>query len=413
MSLTSTDNAKKAKSGYKVKEGLKKLLRYLKEENKIKGFQERYTVDDPELSGKNHYRIDYKVSFHDDSYWILHATNSVRSDRVNGIFYHVSNIRRLDKKIEKAYLVYPGNVNDIQSKAEASSLSRKIHNNEVHRMLDDVLTFARLEILIKSKQERIQSIEYEELQDPMSMLAAERGAYYAHRGNSFEEEVVTVLESKELLEFWNKKEGKNVPPLYDWYLSMLTQFGYQEDDTLEYVKATRDIPNLPSGGKPKTDIIAIVKIKNENEKAHTISCKKSTADNVSVHEYSAEAFINVLNIKEEILKDALLKFQEYGGIRTLYKNSPESVQVMNSLLKTYNKRLIEWAYFGLHGSDQWEHLVEYLVLLNKRGIFTILSREQVVREKMSEENQKQFGTPFSWTYPSKSKGKRIQLKGHF
>jgi hypothetical protein len=29
---------------------------------------------------------------------------------------------------------------------------------------------------------------------------------------------------------------------------------------------------------------------------------------------------------------------------------------------------------------------------------------------MKEENEAQFGTPFSWTYPSKRKGEKIQLK---
>lgn len=60
--------------------------------------------------------------------------------------------------------------------------------------------------------------------------------------------------------------------------------------------------------------IIIYKTENGIE-THTFSCKRSSSSWVSVHEYTADAFADVLNPADNRLRELLYTFQQAGGAR--------------------------------------------------------------------------------------------------
>ena len=135
------------------------------------------------------------------------------------------------------------------------------------------------------------------------------------QGNNFESYISNVLCNEKNLEKWKRANPKLVGMHYDFFEKILNCFNLDEDSVLA-ISATSDksiIGNLLTSGSPKTDIIVTVKLQNGEEKHFTISCKKSNAKSVSVHQYTADAFADVLDSENKKLRNLLQKFQENAG----------------------------------------------------------------------------------------------------
>ena len=142
----------------------------------------------------------------------------------------------------------------------------------------------------------------------------------------------------------------------------------------------------------------------------TFSCKRSSADRVSVHEYTAEAFSKVLNPEDEELKKLLIEFQAVGGVRSM---NPDSASSLAKRLTAYRDRLSKWVLGGIGGEGdphiQW---ASHIITVNENtNTYRINTIDEYILEYDAQGVTGQLGTPFQWTYPSGGKGKRIQLKG--
>jgi hypothetical protein len=191
-------------------------------------------------------------------------------------------------------------------------------------------------------------------------------------------------------------------------MDVLTKLQIKKEDVISF-NATSDIPKLPSGGSPKTDVLLEVQTLN-GIKDFTFSCKRSDSAWVSVHEYTAETFSTVLNPEDAELKALLLEFQNAGGIKAL---GDEGNEALSGRMKFYADKLAKWVIGGIGGEGnektQW---AEYIITLDENSnTYSIHTIDEYIDECKSQGVEGQFGTLFRWTYPSGGKGKRIQLKG--
>ncbi|MDY2840718.1 MAG: MspI family type II restriction endonuclease, partial [Treponema sp.] len=167
------------------------------------------------------------------------------------------------------------------------------------------------------------------------------------------------------------------------------------------------IGNLKTSGSPKTDIIVTVILENGTEKHFTISCKKTNAKSVSVHQYTADAFADVLDSENETLRTLLQKFQENGNLRDF---GDDNSLALRSELKPHLEKLVKWVIGGYGGKVQNQlQLADYILISDEKDIF-IHTLEEYTQMLLKPENVSHFGTPFQWTFASGRKGKDIQLK---
>ena len=127
------------------------------------------------------------------------------------------------------------------------------------------------------------------------------------QGNNFESYISSVLSNEKNLEKWTTSNPKLVGIHYDFFEKILFCFNLDKT-TVSKINATSDkkvIGNLKTSGSPKTDIIVTVILKNGTEKHFTISCKKTNAKSVSVHQYTSDAFADVLDSENEKLRTLL------------------------------------------------------------------------------------------------------------
>jgi len=394
ITLRNEDNSQKSKIGRTVKLDLAEKLKDLKLKGHIKNITEKYALADPSIKGKEQFMFDFKIDFHDNSSWIIHCTNSIRTDRIKGNYFDAEHLKRLNPFIESAFIVYPDNQSseDLRS---AQRVAESIKNNEIYSPIDDVISFRGIVFLIEAKS--------------INLSGKSSGYGYAIKGLDLETLLVQILNNSANRDLWNTQDKHLIGNSFDWFYTLLNKFGYTEETLIKKIHATKDIPKLPSGGYPKSDISVTITTEND-EKVYNLSCKRVTKSFVSIHQYSSENFVKVLQIKEDSLKLALKKFQENGGKVKLKENDLSSYDILNSLIKMYNPQLIDWAFFGIGGEGSGIQIADYLVSWNEStNSFSVLSKDQVLQKQLLHDGQ--FGTPFMWTYASKSKGKSIQLKG--
>jgi len=186
------------------------------------------------------------------------------------------------------------------------------------------------------------------------------------------------------------------------YLSNIPQRAYATADK-------KDIGLLPSRGNPKTDILIKVTDVNDNVTTYTLSCKKSSEAIVSVHQFSADACIAVLENPSEELKGLIKAFQANPTLKDFGETNGIA---MTNALKPHLKRLALWALGGIGGignpDTQW---AQYILTYDNNTETTHIHTIEEYYQKLLDSNVSgHFGTVFQWTYPSKQRGKNIQFK---
>ena len=196
---------------------------------------------------------------------------------------------------------------------------------------------------------------------------------------------------------------------YYFFEKILICFNLDKNSVVK-INATSDktiIGKLQTSGSPKTDVIVSVYLDNGLEKYFTISCKKTNAKSVSVHQYTAETFADVLDSQKKNLRKLLQQFQENGNLRDF---GDENSVAMKNELKPYLEKLIRWVIGGYGGKVQNQlQIADYILISDEKDIY-IHTLEEYTSMLLKKENESHFGTPFQWTFASGRKGKDIQLK---
>ena len=169
-----------------------------------------------------------------------------------------------------------------------------------------------------------------------------------------------------------------------------------------------DIGFLPSGGSPKTDVLADIFFDAGTKDTLTISCKKTGASNVTIGQHKADDIAQAIDPLNTKLKALLNKFQVEG---TLSAMSQTEIQELTDELNPVMKKFCRFIIGGIGGpGDPHKHWANYvMVCRDDPDDYTFYTLDEYIDELLSKP-RKHFGTPFSWTYASGSKGNDIQFK---
>lgn len=346
------------------------------------------------------FKMDYQICFHDfdEELWLIKPTSSVRSDRIYGNEFFAQNIKIIDQKVSKIFIVIPDSVSDkeIQNK---NTYSNKIHDTSYISFIDDILTFSELRDLIlgHASENLTQGISANIL------------------GNNAEEMIVNLLTDKKNILLWNDYEHNHKTvksTTYKWFIEILINSGFTKNKhKIDSIIATKEIPKLSNNGYPKTDVMFTV-ITNGMEISRTISIKNTSATTVSIHEGDIEDVIVALKLREDSpLSQALRKFQEYGSVKGLLENDTSAYTTLEQQLSSYNKELAELFLFGVN-SPLVNNPIQIADLILYIHDFEVFSRDNYIYTYINKYSSRgQLGTPFKWTYPSKKRGQKVQIKG--
>lgn len=386
----SKENADKNEHGANGINSLEQMIETLKAKEYIAVSQKKYRIGDPNYEEEQFY-FQFLIEFYDHEQWILHHTTSIR-DRITEQQWNSEHIKRLNSYVKKAYVVVPDGL-DSKERANAENYNEKISQGKIYSALDGVLSFETMYRLIEHKA--------------TGLLGG--GQAKALLGLHFEDKLVDAMNSNQNLEKWKGLSSTSVGYLYTLFADVMRALKVSADK-VDYIYATSDIPKLPSGGSPKTDVLIEISMNDGTRLDYTFSCKRSSADRVSVHEYTADAFSNVLNPQDEQLRELLNDFQSVGGVRSM---DPTKADALEKRLTVYKLKLSKWVMAGIGGEGdprvQWaSHIITVNENTNSYKIKTI---EEYIQECEKMDVGGQLGTPFQWTYPSGGKGRRIQLKG--
>lgn len=381
------DNQDKMQHGKNGIESVGQMLDSLMNADYLVNVVHPYRIGDPDYDVDQFY-FQYLIEFHDNKQWILHHTTSIK-DRIAEQQWNSEHIKRLNENVEKAYVIVPDDMEERQKKI-AESYNKKIQEKRIYSALDGVIQFNDAYHLIEHRASETMGF----------------GQYKAKLGLHFEQKLVDCLNNSQNLSKWQGISQLEVGYLYPLFKDILATFKLEQKG-ITSINATSNIPKLSTGGMPKTDVLVTIETP-EGILDYTISCKRSTAKSVSVHEYTADAFCQVLNPNDNELHSLLVEFQNVGGVMSM--DAVDAARLTEKL-SAYKYELCKWVIAGIGGEGnpdlQW---AKYIIIVDDN---TNEYRIRTVDEYISEivdHVKGQLGTPFQWTYPSGGKGKRIQLK---
>ncbi|MBQ6472316.1 MAG: MspI family type II restriction endonuclease [Victivallales bacterium] len=373
----------------------------LRKEGYLSHVIRNFRVGEEGYLNEEQYYSPFLIQFNDRTRWILFTTTSLRTDRVKGQQWDSDRIKNRDEAITKAFLVYP---NDLSQKV----LDEFVAQREKYRMrsefsrIDDIISEQMLIAHIKEKDDEI-LIESAGKKKPTHI-----GRELDFGGRNFETAVAATLSSQIYLA--KLKMGRTSrSDMFRFYCKLVDGLDIPTDE-VDSISATSDrdkIGLLPSGGSPKTDVIVTIKRLDGKTEYRTLTCKRSKKTSVSVHQYKADACADVIDPNNEKLRYLLRRFQQEGAIGKL---TPDEVTELTRELKPYVLRFSRWVIGGHGGKGNDFQKANYLVTFNSvQKMLSVHSIDKYI-ELLLASGRGNFGTPFTWTYPSKRRGIDFQLK---
>lgn len=383
------ENINKSQHGAKGIEALDNMVNILQEMGYIKIIKKNYSVADPDF-GEPQFKFQFLIEFMDKEQWILQHTTSIR-DRINCQQWHSENIKRLNPNVKKAYIVVPDELSQTEWR-KVLNYHNKIADRTIYSALDGIFPLGTAYNMIEQK----------------AATLLPNGAAYAKLGLGFETKLACVLNDRQNFEKWKYNTAILTGYLYPFFLDIMEALELSREDVISLTAFT-DIPKLPSGGAPKTDVLLYVETVKDIYR-YTFSCKRSNSSWVSVHEYTADTFARVLNPADMHLKKLLHEFQQAGGQKAM---GAEMAEEFKECISRYSDRLSRWVIGGVGGEgDKCTQWAQYIITFNEnQNSYSVHTVDGYIEECKRQDVKGQFGTLFKWTYPSKGKGKRIQLKG--
>ncbi|MBP3677272.1 MAG: MspI family type II restriction endonuclease [Agathobacter sp.] len=381
------ENKDKNEHGQNARKALKEMLVSMRTHDFLANVEENYAIYDRDFPKKDQFKAPYMIEFKDEEQWILFSTTSIR-DRMKQQEWDASNIKRLNEKVKKAYVVVPDGIQKSELE-NAEKYNKEIKEGKRYSVLDGVETLEITAGLIQHKG---------------SPLLA-YGSGIAKMGNEFEEKIAAVLSNRQNLLKWKGVSKNNDGYFYPLFLQIVNKWGL-ESDKVTKISTTTKVPSLATRGKAKTDVIVYVEIDSVDEIVYTISCKRTEKSIVSVHEYSAERYATILNPEDKELEQLLKEFRDAGGINA-YKKTNELTEKM----RIYGDALARWGVGG-YGDPKVtqpelqcaDYIITFDAIANRYSIHEL--NEYIDLCKQDEKNGGHFGTIFRWT----KKKDNIQLK---
>lgn len=385
--MSSEENKKKAQRGNNAKKALHKVVDELEKFGAIESrvLTPKYGYDN--LS-KDQFQAVEEVTLTTGEKYVLYSTSTVRNDRIKGLQWDVFNIKKIDENIEYAYVVIP----DDYAFDQGTSVRDNIREGSVVSPIDDILT-------VDEFYDKVASFYGESLS---------KGIQTDLAGRKLEELFADVLSNEDNLRRYNQDQVA-LGYWFNWFEQIMNSISILPH-AAEKIRATASVPKLLKGGSPKTDVIAEIRLVTGENRTVTFSLKNTSRRSVSVHEYTADAFADVLDVENLELRKALNAFQSAGSKREMAEGEAQKLEVE---LAKYKEKLNRWVFggYGVEGVEECQ-CAQYLVAHDKNSNSIAIHQIDDYIEILEEQNIKSsgFGTIFSWTYPSKKRGMSIQLK---
>ena len=435
-----------AANGYDAQSVLQNMLFALRRSGDLSIVVKTYRAGDPQALNAGQFYAPFMIQFNDGSRWIIFSTTSCRTDRIKGQQWDADNLKRLDLSIDRAILTYPDDISNADKKAFVKQKEKYDRGLEISR-IDDIVSNATLIDQIKCRASDIfyereeterareearlaqessttgvafagftpahsQYTSFTETND-MTVLTdsdVDIGKAYDFNGKAFEIDVASLLSDPKYLDLVKRGVSESDDRKLSCFIRMIETFGF-EPSSIVRIEATAKkevIGLLPSGGQPKTDVLATFTLVGNREKVITISCKRTKRDSVSVHQYTADAFADVLDPENKSLRKLLKTFQYYANAKSM----PEENRVdLAKQLKPYLPKLCKWVLGGYGGvCSSTVQNADYLVVYNPLDRYFGVHSINDYTEILLQAPPKAFGTPFGWTYASKQRQHSIQLK---
>ena len=242
------------------------------------------------------------------------------------------------------------------------------------------------------------------------------GAKEDKMGDAIEDYCVSILNSAEILDKYknNNINTDNTDEFIFFYTMSKIPINKKK---IKKIIATRDIEHRFTGGNPKTDMIVEIHCTDSDVVQIPISIKSSTVPKVAMAEFDVDTIVRELGIKEDELKELLLKHQTECSAKNF---TPQQKERLYTLMLPYAKKFVRWV---LSGSPVETDDLRYPVLMIKFALtksdeitdINIYTIEEYVESVMYDKNHNLkkggFGTGLGWTYATGSKGRKIQFKG--
>lgn len=384
-------NSDKQEHGQNAKAALEAILLECKKYSYIKEIIKDYRCGYEEYDNTQFY-CNFVIVFQDDTKWIVNITTSFRSDRLKGNQWDSYNIKEIDPSISMSILVYPDGLSE-KDKEDFILYKFRILNKVHFSAIDNIV----------GQQELFELIENYANKNLSTGIKKDK------QGNVFESYLANILQDESNLRKWKTSSSKLVGVRYDFFEKVLSTFSVDKTK-VTYIEATSDknvIGTLLTSGNPKTDVLVTVYYEDSTTNNFTISCKKTNSRSVSVHQYSADAFADVLDKNNKKLRELLNEFQKVGNLRDF---GEDNAILLKKELKPHLKKLVKWVIGGYGGEyKNTNQLANYIVISDEKDLY-IHTLEEYTALLLEPENEKHFGTPFQWTFASGRKGKDIQLK---
>lgn len=351
-------------------------------------FQKEYRIGKEGFKDSSQFYAPFLISFKDGTKWALFTTISMRADRIKEQQWNAINLKEIDPWIKKVYLVYPDGASE---KKKFINEGKKYRDKEKYSAIDDIVSQNKINDLIEK----------------YATCNARSGQQKNLQGKFFEVRVVDTLSFAQNLSKWKSGDDKIAGMHYDMFKNIVECFGISASDTQE-ISATSDIKPLDSGGTPKTDVLVTVCYTNGTQEHFTISCKRSSNKKVSVHQYDADTFADVLDKDNAQLRELLQYFQKCGSPKAL---GCEKEKKLTKALAPYVEKLSLWVLGGKGGGGNPEQIAEFILTYNNNdNSSTINTVENYYKHLIDGGVDGQLGTPFKWTHNHKEHDIRLQCK---
>ena len=430
-------NGEKKEHGDNARKDLESILILCQASEHIRNYMSNFRIGKSGYANDSQFLAPFLISFQNGERWILYTTTSMRSDRIKGQQWDAANIKSIVPSVTKAFLCYPDG-SESRDVRGFNSLAERFKTNADFSAIDDIMSFRQLKSLIinydgrqrHSIGKQIETKTYIQkvaelntargklIQEPSVCIEknseqtqTEIGRKLDAQGREFERMVADSMASSSNLRKWKNQTNTEIGLDYDIFTCIVNFLNLSPSEVVAFTGTAKkeDIGLLPSGGQPKTDVIITAYFSDNSFKNYTISCKRTGRKQVSVHQYSADKFSQVLNPDDDNLADLLSKFQEAGNLRDF---GNDNVNKLDRALEPYRDKLFLWALGGIDGDGnpdtQW---AEYLLVLdNESNELRMHSVYEYKDYLLKKGVHGMLGTPFQWTYASGQKGKSIQLK---
>lgn len=405
MNSHSESNKEKFKSGQDLKDQLTSYFDNLIRQKIIQNFESERNFKHKGFSYKSQYLINFVIETLDNKFILVRSSKSFRSDRIKQPSYDINGVLNncdISSNVIASIMLFPDS--ELQNR-QFISFRKKVKENVIFSPASHFLVLSEFYEFLENHKASVEA-EIEKDKDIIK-----DGSYYGKAGNALEKEVVRILNNKEYLQQYKNKSCEEI--VFNSILDQICTKKLKKEDILA-IKSTNTVEKLVSGGNAKTDVIINIITNNLENITETLSVKKSKEKVVSCHDYKFDDFVRVLDVEDTKLAKYFEFFQANPSYKSFEKNLPNDFTSVDfeKKLKPYKEKFTQWVLTGQHDNQNLTNpdtqISKHLLIVTPDKIFC--SDFITYINKIFEKSSHKYGVPFSWTYPSKQRTKRIQLK---